>query len=544
MKKVLFSIFISLSVLLFSNGSNDPNNKIYRDIDIWYGAGLIDRLPPIRPYSSQYIISILKDIEAKGVPSDALKAKKYLSEYVNNSIDSTIYSHNYYNFDEVKTISGFGLEGNVNPHKNVYGNIDFGMNLLNRTEDNFFPTIKSMNLDYNDDDANVSVKGITLDIFQSLNISSSFGTDSMWFQSGVMRSSFGPLFSDSVVLNSSASQATHFSYTWMHKNFTLSYLLLPILASDNYGEGLRDDKYVSIKSYDFYFFDWWNFQFYESVTYGRGGVKPEYLLPFGQFFYSAGLSQTLDVNSMMGLSSTFRLPNNFNLKGTFYMDDINFNELIKFNLDSKMKVAAQFNLDWTPNKTDIKKISLTYTAILPYMYTHIDYEDNSERVDDNGNEVNTDGLFNYQNYTHKGISLGPYNMDPNSDKLSLSFIGQLKNNIGINLSLNLQRHGNASEGVDESIATDNSNQDGSVFDTGFSNLGRYLYNNSNPFLTQDIIETIFSSEVEITTVDYVLDKGVINFALGYIYAFTNNRDLVNGKKTNDNLVSFSINYKL
>lgn len=558
MRKYLILLLLSLSVLIYSNGSNNPNDPIYDDIDLWYGIGLIDRLPPIRPYPSQFIISVLEKVKTNGDKNEQVKANKYLELYTNNRLDKKIVSDNYMNLSDFQTISGFGLLGNVNPHEYIYGSLDVNLYFFNRIEEDyinisdselgFFPKYRSLDIDYNDDDSNFSAGGLTVDYFQGLNISSSVGDEKMWFQSGLMRSSFGPLYSDSVVLNPSVKQTTHYSYTWMHDNFTLSYLLLPILASNHQGEELREGKFLSIRSYDFYFTDWWNFQFYESVVYGRNGLKPEYMIPFGQFFYSAGLSQTLDVNSMMGVSSVFRLPQNIDLKGTVYVDDLQFNELTKLNFDVKMKMAGQFNLDWTANKKYLKSVSMGYTAILPYMYTHIDYEDNSVRegdVDDEGNLIiGADEVykFNYQNYTHMGDSMGPYAMDPNSDKIALNIKSRLPFGLNTDLEFYYIRHGNATpedqEGLTEIFETD-----GSINDTGFSNEGRYLYNYSNAFLTQDVLERVLSTEISLYTDYFELGFGEIMYGVGYTYTYTMNKDLEDGKEYHESLIDIFFEYK-
>ncbi|MBN2618557.1 MAG: hypothetical protein JXR64_09645 [Spirochaetales bacterium] len=538
MKKLLLFLLLVLSISIFANGSNNPNNKIYNDIDYWYGLGLIDRLPPIRPYSSQYIIHILNIIVENGDDQDVIKAKNYLAEYSNTRLDMKVNSKNFYNFDIPKTVSSFGIDANVNPIKNVYANIDVNINFMNITDSDFFPAYRELGIDFNIDDSDFSVMDIDIGMYQGLNMSSSFGNENMWFQSGIMRTGFGPLFSDSVVLNPSSQQSTHFSYTWMHNNFTLSYLFLPILASDNEGNDLRDNKYLAIRSYDFYFTKWWNFQFFESVIYGRSGVKPEYLIPFGQFFYSAGMSQTLDVNSMMGISSVFNLPQNINLKSTLYLDDVNFKEVVKLNFDSKMKLAGQFVGEWNIRSQVLKTLSLGYTAILPYMYTHIDYEDNSDRVESDYNENQS---FNYQNYTHAGKTLGPYNMDPNSDKITLVLGTKLPLDLLCNFNLNLIRHGNATP--DDSDSSVNFPSDGTIFDPGFSSFGRYMYTLSNPFLTQDIIETTLMGSLNISTPNYTLGSGEISFGAGYTYSFTNNKDLIDGKTQHENLVELSFEYK-
>lgn len=568
--KIFLTLFITLSLNLFASGANNPRAEIYDDIDRWRNIGLIDRLPPIRPYPVQYIISILDKIIEVGDIKDVKLAKKYREYYTNNSLDFVIEHNSYTSFEEYQTISGFGADANLYLNDKVTAALDINAYLLNGVKELCTPPNQNKGIDVLVDNMNIKALGMTWDMFQGLNISAGFGTDTMWFQTGLMPSSFGPLFSDSVVLNPNAKQAAHFSYTWIHDLFTASYLFLPIVATDNQGNNETDDKYLHVKSVDFKFTDFWEFQFYESTIYGGRGIKPIFFLPFSEFFYSAGQGETWDVNSLMGLSSRFQLPKDVSLTGTVYVDDLNAIEIAKLNLNTRMKLAAQFEAEWVPKKSFINSVRLNYTALTPYMYTHTTEAPKDDPTQDPENwDIRNHALksyTNYENYTNGGVTMGPYGMEPNSDKIGLNIGANLPKDFKVRVNFELQRHGNSSKPEDrdgsmEEVKDSEGNviytpkdengdgvndnaipTDGTIFDPGYGWTGGFQYKNSNPFLTQDVIETMFISEIVLDTPTFDIGKGGIKAQLGYAFVYIENHNLIEDNDFDSSYLKASVTY--
>ena len=71
----------------------------------------------------------------------------------------------------------------------------------------------------------------------SSNGSATFGSDSIYFQAGVLRASFGPFLGDSIVLSPTAPQAGQFSFVIRQDFFTYTSLLLSFAATLNDGSG-------------------------------------------------------------------------------------------------------------------------------------------------------------------------------------------------------------------------------------------------------------------------------------------------------------------
>ena len=535
MKKsaLLFIILFIVNIAIMASGTNNPDDVIYKDIDKWRSIGLIDRLPPIRPYPAQYLISILEEVILKGDKKEIALAKKYLEKYTSTELSFKIAHNSFSNLDEVKFIEAFGIDGNFLLNEFVTGNIDINLYFLNSVSATVIPTNQSYNINYNADDANIDILNLTLYLYQGLDMNMGIGTDSFWFQSGIMQSSFGPLFDNSVVLNSEAYQAMHYSLTWKHELFTASYLFLPILATDNTGSNVTSGKYIHIRSLDFEFTKWWEFQFYETIVYGGNSIKPEYFLPFGEFFYTAGLSSTADANSLMGLSSRFQLPKNLSLTGTVYADDVHFNEMAKLNFNAKMKIAAQGELAWTPNDKFLKELKFNYTVVMPFMYTH------QSNTDDDKWANEASDYTNYENYTNNGYSMGAYGMEPNSDKFGITIDFKLPLDFKASIHSEFKRHGNSSEGIESDSQIE---KDGTIFDTGFNNVGEYLFQLANPFLNQLVIEGTFINQITLTSPSITFVKGELTGTTTFTHQYIENENLVKGNNNSSFFLSVNINY--
>ncbi len=543
MKKLVILILITTTLNLFSEGSNDPKNEIYRDIDRWRNIGLIERLPPIRPYSTQFIISLLKEVQKRGSKTESKKAKEYLNHYTKNSLDFILNTNNYTNLTDFKTFSGLTAKANIVPKKFATAGLDIRVYGINRTTGIITSPNRNIGIDVNEDDSSFEFNGSRIDILQSLNLNAAFGNEEFWLQTGIMPSSFGPLFDNSVVFNPNTRQSAHISYTWRHKNFMLSSMFMPLIASNNIGQGTFDDKYLHILSYDFKFTNFWEFQFYESATYGGHGIKPIFFLPFNELFYAAGMGGTSDVNSMMGASSRFQLPQNISLTGTVYADDLHMNNMLKLRFDSKMKLAAQFEINWTPKKLPLNFAKISYTAVMPYMYTHM-ASTTGGGANGWANEVTTEK--NYENYTHYGKSIGPYGMEPNSDLVALNFSVTAPFKIGIDLNLEMRRHGNSSSPNDRNAPAGTENTiptDGSIFDSGFDWAGNYLFQESNPFLNQSLVEQLLFAELLIKSPKIKLPSGELSADAGISYVYISNYKLVKDNLFESLFIKFSLGYK-
>jgi len=184
---------------------------------------------------------------------------------------------------------------------------------------------------------------------------------------------------------------------------------------------------------------------------------------------------------------------------------VNFNELVKFNFNTKLKIAIETGASWSPGNKWLRKISLDYTAVMPYMYTHYDWHSAYNSTD-----------FNADNYTHNGGNLGT-SLSPNSDRINLTGSWRLDDSTELSFFGNWIRHGNASEDTGASV-----HADGSIFDNGIDLNGELYFQDSLPFLTQDVLEKVLQFGIGFTTTVDMPFQDVkryygMEMSLGYTY---------------------------
>ena len=132
----------------------------------------------------------------------------------------------------------------------------------------------------------------------------------------------------------------------------------------------------------------------ESIIYSGRGIDISYLTPIGFYkFIEMSIQDRDNANLYFDIQTNFL--NNLELQGTFLLDENILSNLQ--NLDSyKNKTAYQLGLFWYKAFTlnDVSFI-VEYTKIRPYVYTHINQENN---------------------YTGWGVNLG-HPIGPNADEI-------------------------------------------------------------------------------------------------------------------------------
>lgn len=135
---------------------------------------------------------------------------------------------------------------------------------------------------------------------------------------------------------------------------------------------------------------WGEISFYEQVIYSNRGYELAYLNPLS-FFKSLEHALHDRDNSIMGIDFTIRPISNFQLKGTFVLDDIIFSQIGKKFWSNK----TAFNISAETYLNPVS-IGIEYARVEPYTFSH----------------------FNKQNnYTNDGRVFGGY-LDPNSQEIS------------------------------------------------------------------------------------------------------------------------------
>jgi hypothetical protein len=460
----------------------DLNDRVYTDLVLWQEQGFIHSLPPQRPYPTQLVVKLLTQVQDSGDSDARQRATLYLKSFgqaigLHGRAAALLRTDFASIYQEYELKAEF--QGSVTPMISFSGNV--GAVASNGPVTLLLPEYQRPIADVSPDTSVAPLGTTGLTPMVSMNGGAAFGTDSIYLQAGILRGSFGPFQDDNVVLSSTAPQAGQVSFVVHEDFFTYTSLLLEIIATENNGTaGIFGDKFLSLHSVEVYPLPWLTLGIFESVVWGDR-FEPLYLLPFPNIlFYAQGMVGYRD-NSFVGLSAGVKLPEAIKADFMLYVDDAAFNDLIKLNFNTMMLFAAQGGISWTPHLPFLERLSVGYTMVTPYTYSHID----GPPLDLGGpNEAN------YQNYTNGGQNMATA-LEPDSDRIEVKALLRPISFLDLAPFIRFIRHGNGSEGIP-------GGGDGTIFDTGWVNgvdtftpAGGYL----NPpgglwtrFMTQSVIE--------------------------------------------------------
>jgi hypothetical protein len=278
------------------------------------------------------------------------------------------------------------------------------------------------------------------------------------------------------------------------------------------------------------------FSLFETIVWGPR-IEMLYLLPFSNLFASQSMADFGD-NAFMGMSFRWHCAPGFQFLGQLYVDDLHFNDIARFDFNTKYKVAAELGLVWAPKDGMLRFLAFDYTAITSYTYTHIyslDPENFDKRYPSQGNGDITPPP-NYLDYTHAGKNLGP-DMEPNSDRISIRTTWNTLPNLDLGLSAYFSRHGNASENRINDGLMDGKYHKGDIFDDGSNDHSphdnNYRYLN---FLTQSTIETKLAGGITLNwQFPFPFRFGDFSLHAEYVAEYAWNRNLI---RDNNNLVHY------
>lgn len=502
---VLISLVAVLSFVpvqqAFSQYSANPLDPIYHWMDLWEGRGYIERMPVFRPYPENILVAALERVARVGDAESREVAKTFLNQLDDAlDIEFSVFQETRVQNDKLHLKGGVGITAHGRISDTITAAASLTGVLLDVEDGELLPRSRRTDWDILDDWSTIPVAGRDVAALNQMNTSFAWGTESLYLHAGIMRRSFGPMHDDGVVLSPYARQAPGIVTSWRPGAFQYSFGIFSMTASQLYddvspfrepntavvADSGTDDlfrfvtpqeqpgKWVFIHDFRWNALPWLTVAFFESVTWGPR-FEIAYLMPVKWGFHAQGSVSYAD-SSKMGFSVEARPRRDLHIPLVVYVDDASFNDLVRFNFNTKLKMAVHTGIVWTPLQPVLRRVSLDYLALLPYMYTH-DGEDGHFATEPN-----------FTNYVHQGESLGP-GLSPNSDRTTLSLTVQPLPRLDATIMGRLIRHGNASEGVEGLGLV---SHDGSILDDG-----RYYY-----FRRQD--------EVDATS-ELVIDSGRLSF---------------------------------
>lgn len=445
----------------------DPSDALYTDLEVWEAKGLLRRLPALQPYPLQMVRHLLASVvdNAEASPTDRRRAAWLLAQ-LDSPLHLTLRLEDRSATDQggplLKAVIDPTLQGMVTSW--LGGSARYQLMALRQDDGLALPAYGGAPEDLVYDDANVDVLGQTLQMRQASygSFGVGDGEGELLFQLGLGRHRAGPFWHNGIVVGQQAPQAGWFSLLMRQQSFTAHVALYELGATDDAGLGRAAGKHLHLHAIDFHPLPWLDVGAFESVVYGNR-IELLYFIPVVTYFHSQGLTGFAD-NSLVGIDARATPLTGLDLKAVLYVDDTSFNDLIRLQFNTKYKLAAQLGVALSPAALvdsatpgparagaheAFRLVTIDYTAVMPYMYTH---------------RNSSDGALNVENYTNAGQSFGPA-LPPNADRLQLRALFRALDDVDTGLldiegNAAIIRHGNASAGIIPG-------RDGSIFDDGY-----------------------------------------------------------------------------
>ncbi len=504
----------------------DPDDAIYADLDEWETKGRLRNLPRLRPYTMAMTIGLLQEVVADGDPADAEEARRYLDILADHAFHP---------------LAAARAESAVSPSGTDYaldGSPGFAIN-----------TIVGENL------------GVSARMDQWLAEGAlSYGNRDMGIQAGFMHGAWGPIYDDGVVLGPQSPESGQLTFSWRSPRLTtdFGFFILRQGWPDSMGlagpegrpVGLGSGKYLVIHGLSWSPTRSLELGVFESMVW-VDRLEPLYFIPLSEYFLSQSVSGYGD-NAFVGLSASVYLPGSMKLDLVGYADDLDFSGVLKGRLDTKWKMAAQACLSWAPESPIVQRLSLDYTAVGPYTYTHW------ARA---GTDASGNSYFGALAYTNGGRNIGP-DLDPDSDRITLQAKSRTMSGVQVSGILRLTRHGNASEGVDGYTAGTSASGDasGGLGDPGLIKLGTPLApvyswifqgdydTGSSPryfrFLTQSCLRITTQAGIAVNYTTRIERLGTLGASFGYTFEYVANDNFVPGATEIANYLTLALGLAL
>ncbi|GHU64642.1 hypothetical protein FACS189447_01890 [Spirochaetia bacterium] len=528
-KYCVFTILLAalFSAPLFSQAIINPSDPLYTDFQIWETQGLIANLPALRPYPVQLIQSLLNRVIENGPAQESEKAGRHYERLFSKKVHAGASGIAAASIDDEMDL---GLQvdlallslGSFSIFDNLSFSYDANVFITNKNDgEALIPKYSGYHYETYGDNTSVG----PIQMFVPFNGAAFYGTEDMWFQAGMSRSSWGDFYDNGVVLSPDAPHTGNLSFVINQTKWNYTQSLFILTASTETGDGRYPEKFLSMHSISAYPRSWIEITYYENAVYGQR-FEPIYLLP-APYMLSQQLIGLAGDNIQMGLAVKYKPIKKFAVALNIFLDDLEFGDVFKLKFDTKIRMADQLGIIWAPGTTNISSILLDYTLITPYTYAHYDYshhEDYGEMVQ-----------VNYQNYTHNGRSLAT-GMPPNSDRISLTGNFVFFKDLRLKTNFTFIRHANVNESLPEENVREyldpspsqtpndyETNTDGGILDAPNAGNGQFRVSHSKlMFMEQPTKQYTFQIGLDAVWDLPRFDFGTISLMAGYSFEFIYN----------------------
>ncbi|WP_407425490.1 hypothetical protein [Treponema sp.] len=451
MKKYIAYTCILLIYLssAFSQASVEIHDQFYKEAQNWELRGLTSTLPQLRPYPVNVIKRILNDVIENGNKTDSELAKEEYERIFNKSWTPYYKAKAGVKISDNESDNKFfnteiGIGGDASLHPLV--SVGYKLGIYGQTDD--FSDYSPLYTRMEEDSIFDPVDAGPLTAYLNWNLNLTVGNESVYGGGGMNRLGFGPFIDDGMAVNDSGYHCANLNFNATTKNWSYASAYETIGVTRNMGKDidshwLESGKYLAFHALKWHYFQKFNLTYYENIIFGPYN-NLSYVTPAP--YYAVQNIGGANDNLQMGLLFEVKPWSGFNWATDFFADDIELNDVLKLNFDTKLRFGFQTGVIYAPESQIFNTITFNYTTIMPYVYAHWEYDDDSSGTFDGY-------TWNYQNYTNSGINIGSA-LDPNSDKISLTAQLTPHKNLSVNVFGNFIRHANSAEDFSDDEAAE------------------------------------------------------------------------------------------
>lgn len=520
---ILISSFVVCFGFAFGQVSVNPDHEFYYELERWEALGLIEQQSPLRPYPIGKIEDVLNVIAQCDNEKEASKAKAMYESIFEKKWNLVLDVNGTFKKSSLENDKDAFIRIGVEGDAAVFNGFSVGYELTGFAGRGYIPGIMPA---YHQNSATLSDSSFVGPILGCLECNGNFAykNGNFYAQTGINRLSLGLFLDDGLAISNNARHTVNAALSYDNGFINYTEGMIGLVATNGEGEKgvLYPNKFLSFHSIGVNFNKNFSLGFYEAAIFGNR-FDPAYFIPM-PYLVTEGVTGFNEDNVFMGGTMIVRPGEGFTWKIDGFLDDFGITKWSQYH-DFKLRCSGRTSLEYVSPYVDwLDKVSLDYTFVTPYMYTHV---------------VNYGGTYpisdvNYQIYDNAGRHLGTA-LEPNSDRIQLAATFKPVTGLTIGLGGSFIRHSNINENLSMSdqlgyirAPYGYAVSDGSIRNhglvpenypyTGFDTDGWYQVN----FMKQDTVEYTMQANLN---AKYSLPKmkiGNLSIEMGYTFEFIKN----------------------
>ncbi|MFA6855674.1 MAG: hypothetical protein WCR31_00565 [Treponema sp.] len=490
MKKNYF-VFFAISALLCSyqltaQVSADPCDEFYSVAAGWYVRGVLDELPPVKPYPLPVIKHILETTIEKGSAGDSAMAKKYYERIFNKPWNAAVeLNEKNVSSKNEKTdeyADNIQLKGTLRGYGDfMFGDI-FSIGYSSGMSTTAFDLYAD---DFTDkwspvryDTLGEGIHTGSVDIDFNADCLASYSTEKITLAVGYSRIGFGPFIDGGNVLNQNAYNSPQVLFVFNGRYIDFTQYFAALETSDFNGKNKKYGKFLTFHAVRIPFGKRWRISYYDAVVYSNR-FDPSYFILVPNIMIS--LANGYNDNLLSGFLFEYNFCRGLSWNTDLTIDHIDYTQLMKIKLTGDHRFALKSGLTYSPIDSLCEMMSLDFTFVTPYTYSY-------------GTINSVDGSYT-SSFTNDGTSMGVL-LPSDTDQISLRIQLNPMRNLKVTTLFSIAHHANEYE----SLSTENAEKVFNANYTSVQNGGDPVYATDGGIYAVYGDTTKFMSEANIMTI--------------------------------------------